>query len=263
MNKLMTIGAAISLVAFIGVLAMRLARPKHGGGMAMASAGNDVEAPKNNLPAPVPAKANAGTETNLGKTDHLPNTGLILPTPADVWNRVPPHGIELELPTNADRNAMLEFVAQHGGKALGQIVTMRQLREIVQREDAIRKNAESLWEGMAIPQLIEQMGEPHGITTGDDPREINPTTSARPWKLKPGEIPFRNAFVLSWDRQSPTPFSSLKLAGHPIEFLYSSHPFATQHQPGGSHPYKVLYLTIDERGKLTKTEWIECCAGMD
>lgn len=186
-----------------------------------------------------------------------------LPTAKSVMLRLPPTALELELPTNADHKAKMDFMARHGGYALGRVLVLQQLRDIVQREDAIRKKAETLWEGMAVPQLIEQMGEPHGVTTGDDPREIDPATSARARKPNPEVVPYRNGFVLAWERRSATPFSKLKLDGHFIEFLYSSHPHVTQDQPFGSPSYKVLYLSIDGRGILTKSEWVECCAGMD
>ena len=201
---------------------------------------------------PNPAKQ----QTSLNETQGISSVDAVL-------KRLPPTPLELELPMDATEEDQKNFAKRHGLHLLVRVLAMQRVRDIFNREDAIRKSAESLWEGMAIPQLIEQMGEPHGVTTGDDPREVNPTTSARAWKLKPGEVPFRNAFVLSWDRQSATPFSKLNLAGHRIELLYSSHPFATKHQPFGSPSYKVLYLSIDERGMLTKTEWVECCAGMD
>ena len=201
---------------------------------------------------PSPAKH----QISLNETQVLSSVDAVL-------KRLPPTPLELELPVGATEEDKNNFAKRHGLHLLVRVLALQRVRDIVQREDAIRKSAENLWEGMAIPQLIEQMGEPHGITTGDDPREVNPTTSARARQPEPGVVQYRNGFVLSWDRQSATPFSKLKLAGHSIEFLYSSHPFATQSQPSGSPSYKVLYLSIDGRGILTKTEWVECCAGMD
>jgi hypothetical protein len=230
MKKLLSAGAVLVSIAFVGVLAVRLARPSHGGGSAVVSAGNDVETRGENLPVPVLKRPEAGAATNLGNTGSISNTNLLLPTPADVWNRVPPSGIELELPTNPDKTTSMAFVARHGGKALGQILMMRQLRVVVEREYLLRERAEALWEGMALAQVIKQMGEPRAVNNADK-RSL-------------------------WTSDENAQFPREKFQNQPIELIYSTHAAVFEGgQRFGMPDYKVFRLFTDARGMLTKWEW--------
>ena len=250
----------VTAIAFVVIFAFQLIHRKKDRGDAISSAFFAAG-------AVTPQAKELGTNTKAKSTPKNNGSSMIetqaISTVDAVLKRLPPTPLESELPMDADESIRKDFAKRHGYHLLVRVLALQRVRDICNREDAIRKTAESLWEGMALPQLIQQMGEPHGVTTGDDPREIDPATRARARKPEPGVVPYRNGFVLSWERKSTTPFSSLKLAGHQIEFLYSSHPSATQDQPFPSPSYKVLYLTIDERGILTKKEWIECCGGMD
>ena len=166
---------------------------------------------------------------------------LDLPTPDSVMKRLPPGRLELELSTNTDKKASMEFAARYGIKALGQIRAMQRLREVVEREHLLRQRAEALWEGMSITQLLEQMG---------NPRTINHVEKGLLWEKKP-------------DNQQDDAFPLSVIQGRVVQLLYSSHQYSYQDQLFGNPPYKVLYLSIDGRGTLTKWEWVECCAGMD
>ena len=230
MNKLLSVVAIIVLSAFMGVVVKRLARARHGEVKSAVFTRNDVETRRNNLPPPVQTTQNAGGETRLGNDDQSSATNLLLPTPADVWNRVPPSGIELELPTNADRNAMLEFRSRYGGKALGQISIMRKLRVVVEREYLLRQRAEALWEGMPLAHVIQQMGDPRAVN--------NPAKKT------------------AWTSDEKGPFPREKFQNQPIELIYSTHDEVFEGgQRFGMPDYKVFRLFVDARGTLTKWEW--------
>ncbi len=230
MSKFLSVVGVIVSIAFVGVLAVRLVRRDHGGGVVAVSTGNNVETRWENVPAPVQTIPTAGGETNLGNEGQSSSTNLLLPTPADVWNRLPPSGIELELPTNADRAVSMTFAARYGMRALGQVRWMQRLRVVVEREYLLRQRAEALWEGMPLAQVIEQMGEPRAVGN--------------------------SAKRTEWTSDETDPFPRKKFQNQSIELIYSTHDVVFE---GGQRleipDFKVFRLFVGARGTLTKWEW--------
>ena len=222
----------VGTIVFIYIAVARLLQPTH-------ETNPQPLLQKQTLLAPVKQSARAfpkATKTPPETRQSSPSEGEELPTVESVLKRLPPSRLELELPTNADTKTSMDFAARYGMKALGQVRAMQRLREVVEREADLRQREQALWEGMALAQVVEQMGNPRAVNT----------VAKRP----------------VWTSDEEASFSEKNFQGQGIELIYSTHKIVFEGgQKLGMPDYKVFRLFIDSRGTLTKWEWLDMQTG--